>query len=130
MEWKVEFVGVAANMPGTTGFTIAAFKADEVPPGTRLYTKPPVRHEGSWNTGEPNIPSRTGKEFIVAVHRQGVPGLPYVFAAFYSNEFQISREGEFLRRGWYVKGIDAKYYPLLKIGDVLRGWMELPVFEE
>lgn len=31
-------VGIVGTMPGTTGFTMAVFKADEVPVGTRLYT--------------------------------------------------------------------------------------------
>ncbi|HGL4258443.1 TPA: hypothetical protein ACKE3D_002123 [Burkholderia dolosa] len=31
-------VGVAGTMPGTDGFTMAAFKASEVPVGTPLYT--------------------------------------------------------------------------------------------
>jgi hypothetical protein len=29
-------------MPGTTGFTMAAFKAEDVPVGTRLYIQKPV----------------------------------------------------------------------------------------
>lgn len=29
-----------ASMPGTSGFTIACFKADEVPEGTLIYTAP------------------------------------------------------------------------------------------
>ena len=33
-------VGVAASMPGTAGFTIAVFKADDVPVGTEVYTHP------------------------------------------------------------------------------------------
>jgi hypothetical protein len=38
---KSDFVGVAGGMPGTEGgFTMAAFKASDVPPGTRLYTSP------------------------------------------------------------------------------------------
>lgn len=168
---KVEFVGVACNMPGTSGFTMAAFQADEVPPGTRLYMKPQVLDAVSfeewyekrygkidrsnvwdnakcadarevwnasqaakvaekWNEGEPDIPLRTIREFTVAVHRQGIPGRPYVFSAFYSNEFQISRDGEFLAKGWYRKDIGSKYYKLLGGGDVLRGWMELPEFSE
>lgn len=31
------FVGEAGTMPGTTGFTMAVFKAEDVPVGTRLY---------------------------------------------------------------------------------------------
>lgn len=32
-------VGEAGSMPGTTGFTMAAFKAEDVPLGTKLYAK-------------------------------------------------------------------------------------------
>lgn len=35
-------VGVADNMPGTSGFTMAAFKAVDVPVGTKLFTSPPI----------------------------------------------------------------------------------------
>jgi hypothetical protein len=35
-----EAVGEAGSMPGTEGFTMAAFKASEVPIGTKLYTHP------------------------------------------------------------------------------------------
>jgi hypothetical protein len=31
-------VGVAGAMPGTDGFTMAVFKADDIPIGTALYT--------------------------------------------------------------------------------------------
>lgn len=33
-----EPVGQAGTMPGTDGFTMAAFRADDVPVGTKLYT--------------------------------------------------------------------------------------------
>ncbi|KOR22968.1 hypothetical protein [Burkholderia cenocepacia] len=33
-----EPIGQAGNMPGTEGFTMAAFRADDVPVGTNLYT--------------------------------------------------------------------------------------------
>jgi hypothetical protein len=115
-------------MPGTEGFTMAAFKACEVPHGTRLYMKPPPKKE--WNTDDPDIPSRTIREFIVAVHRQGVPGLPYVLSAYYSNNYQVSRDGDYLQKGWYLKSLGSKFFCLLSEGDVLRGWRELPVFEE
>lgn len=35
-------VGQAAYMPGTEGFTMACFKAADVPAGTNLYTLPPM----------------------------------------------------------------------------------------
>lgn len=35
-----EVVGEVDTMPGTTGFTMACFRADEVPVGTKLYTHP------------------------------------------------------------------------------------------
>jgi hypothetical protein len=38
---KANYVGIAENMPGTNGgFTMAAFTAEAVPPGTKLYTAP------------------------------------------------------------------------------------------
>ena len=37
---KQEPAGVAGSMPGTSGFTMACFSADEVPVGTKLYTLP------------------------------------------------------------------------------------------
>lgn len=33
-------VGATGSMPGTSGFTMAAFEADKVPVGTKLYTRP------------------------------------------------------------------------------------------
>ncbi|NTG86149.1 hypothetical protein G6L15_08320 [Agrobacterium rhizogenes] len=35
-----EPVGVTSTMPSASGFTFAAFKATDVPVGTRLYTSP------------------------------------------------------------------------------------------
>lgn len=32
--------GMASKMPGTSAFTMAVFKADDVPEGTDLYTQP------------------------------------------------------------------------------------------
>lgn len=37
---KQEPVGIAGSMPGTSGFTVACFSADEVPVGTKLYALP------------------------------------------------------------------------------------------
>lgn len=37
---SAEPVGIAGSMPGTDGFTMAAFKAEDVPVGTELYTRP------------------------------------------------------------------------------------------
>lgn len=37
-----EAVGEAGSMPGTTGFTMAAFEAEKVPIGTKLYTSQPA----------------------------------------------------------------------------------------
>lgn len=39
-------VGIAGSMPGTSGFTIAAFQSDLVPIGTKLYTSAPTIPEG------------------------------------------------------------------------------------
>lgn len=36
-------VGMAGTMPGTDGFTMALFKASDVPVGTELYTAPPAQ---------------------------------------------------------------------------------------
>ena len=35
---RQEPAGIAGSMPGTSGFTMACFSADEVPMGTKLYT--------------------------------------------------------------------------------------------
>ena len=40
-----KLVGVADTMPGTTGFTMAVFYADQVPLGTPLYTAAPATAE-------------------------------------------------------------------------------------
>jgi hypothetical protein len=37
-----EAVGEAGAMPGSDGFTLAAFKAEDVPVGTKLFTIPPA----------------------------------------------------------------------------------------
>lgn len=37
---KADAVGEASAMPGTSGFTMACFKASDVPVGTKLYTTP------------------------------------------------------------------------------------------
>jgi len=56
-------VGEVGTMPGTTGFTMACFKAEDVPIGTKLYTTPPAAQpapvqepvpEGSVSKGEFN----------------------------------------------------------------------------
>lgn len=130
MESKVEFVGVATNMPGTSGgFTMAAFKADEVPPGTRLYVQAPLK----WNTHDPILENGKIKEYIVAVHRQRIPGLTHRFIAYYStfspNPTSDMDDEDAYLSGWY-QILDDEYVPLLREGDVLRGWMEFPTFSE
>lgn len=42
---KQEPVGIAGPMPGTSGFTVACFSADEVPVGTKLYALPGAKGE-------------------------------------------------------------------------------------
>lgn len=37
-----EPVGEVSTMPGTSGFTLACFKAQDVPVGTKIYTAPPA----------------------------------------------------------------------------------------
>ena len=37
-----EPIGEVGTMPGTTGFTMACFKAEDVPVGTKLYTTSPA----------------------------------------------------------------------------------------
>jgi hypothetical protein len=44
-EQAAEPVGEVGCMPGTTGFTMACFKADDVPVGTKLYTHPPAQEQ-------------------------------------------------------------------------------------
>jgi hypothetical protein len=41
LEGKGQPVGEAGSMPGTSGFTMACFKAEDVPLGTKLYASPP-----------------------------------------------------------------------------------------
>lgn len=40
-----EAIGTVGTMPGTDGFTMACFKADDVPVGTLLYAAPPQQPE-------------------------------------------------------------------------------------
>ncbi|ARL90966.1 hypothetical protein BOC57_34845 [Burkholderia pseudomallei] len=47
----VEPVGEAGTMPGTDGFTMAAFRADDVPVGTKLYAAPPPPAPASASVG-------------------------------------------------------------------------------
>ncbi len=42
---KAKPVGVVGAMPGTSGFTMACFKADQAPVGTKLYATPPASPE-------------------------------------------------------------------------------------
>ena len=42
---RQEPVGIAGAMPGTSGFTVACFSADEVPVGTKLYALPGAKGE-------------------------------------------------------------------------------------
>ena len=42
---KQEPAGIAGSMPGTSGFTMACFSADEVPMGTKLYALPGAKGE-------------------------------------------------------------------------------------
>jgi len=41
---EAEPVGETSSMPGTSGFTMACFNADEIPVGTKLYTHPQQRN--------------------------------------------------------------------------------------
>jgi hypothetical protein len=48
-----EPVGEVGTMPGTTGFTMACFKAESVPVGTKLYTSTPAaQRQWVWLTDE------------------------------------------------------------------------------
>lgn len=49
-------VGEAGTMPGTTGFTMACFKADEVPVGTKLYTAQPSAQQATGAADPENDP--------------------------------------------------------------------------
>ena len=42
---KQEPAGIAGPMPGTSGFTVTCFSADEVPMGTKLYALPGAKGE-------------------------------------------------------------------------------------
>ncbi|MNX93294.1 hypothetical protein D3C86_1254730 [compost metagenome] len=59
-------VGHAGSMPGTDGFTMACFKAVDVPIGTALYTAPPAAEAAStagdgrhFSGGNQELPSET-----------------------------------------------------------------------
>lgn len=90
-----ESIGTVGSMPGTDGFTMACFKADEVPVGTRLYAAPPQqaaqidlgqfreaiagaedfisRHSWVWNGvgAHPNGVHRNLKELLALIDSQG-----------------------------------------------------------
>jgi hypothetical protein len=71
-----EAVGVAGTMPGTTGFTMASFRADDVPVGTKLYTAPPPVTEGV-------------REGIYVASRASTPDRPAMWRAFRDEGFPI-----------------------------------------
>lgn len=60
-----EPVGVAGNMPGTEGFTMAAFKAADVPVGTNLYT----HHLPSDAEGWRKDAEQTDREIVRALQK-------------------------------------------------------------
>jgi hypothetical protein len=137
MDAKVDFVGIAHLMPGTDGFTMAAFRADEVPVGTRLYTEDkPV-----WRKGDPILLPNQCRHFIVAVRRATLPEKVFVTSAYYANQYTDDelrdRNGdEYIADGWYTIGHDMSgeysdlYMPLLNPGDEVVGWQEFPQWSE
>lgn len=129
---KSDCVGIAGMMPGTEGFTMAAFLAADVPVGTPLYTRP------KWQTGVPPVAKGECLEFIVA-RRLNYNGAVVVTAAVYANEHSdelTDRDGnDFVADGWYLVGPDPSrdfnefFEPLLSPGDEVLGWQELPKWE-
>ena len=59
-----EPIGEVGTMPGTSGFTMACFRADEVPVGTKLYTSPQPA------TGEPVVDVRCEGCGYMTHHRE------------------------------------------------------------
>ena len=57
---KQEPAGIAGSMPGTSGFTMACFSADEVPMGTKLYALPGAQPA-------PSVPDGFSREDLEAV---------------------------------------------------------------
>ena len=66
-----ETVGEAGSMPGTDGFTMARFRASDVPVGTKLYTHPQPKREPltemEINTIWRNSTHRTTVEVVRAI---------------------------------------------------------------
>ena len=131
----MDFVGVAGTMPGTDGFTMAAFRADQVPVGTSLYVK---SKSSAWQTGTPPVKENDYQQFIIAVRRAHDAKKVFVFASNYANNYEDlrSRDGEGYRaHGWYAFGhdmsgeFDGLFMPELEDGDEFLGWQELPKWE-
>jgi hypothetical protein len=59
-----EVVGTVSAMPGTSGFTMAVFRANDVPVGTPLYASPvvPVGREEIANLAESIITRRVNQQ--------------------------------------------------------------------
>ena len=133
----MDFVGVAGTMPGTDGFTMAAFRADQVPVGTSLYVK---SKSSAWQTGTPPVKENEYQQFIIAVRRAHDLSKVFVTTACYANNYNNDdlhdRDGNpYVADGWYDLGLDASgefndlFMPALNLGDVLMGWQELPKWE-
>lgn len=128
-----DVIGIAGTMPGTDGFTMAAFLADNVPVGTELFIKP---QESRWKTGTPLVKKNDYTEFIVAVRRSHSPDRVVVRSAFYANDYSEEirdRDGNpYTADGWYDMGHDTTgefndlFMPMLHPGDEVLGWQELP----
>lgn len=129
---KSDCVGIASMMPGTDGFTMAAFLADDVPVGTMIFTRPV-----KWQTGVPPVKDNDYQQFIIAVRRAHDLSKVFVTTACYANNYSDDdlhdRNGNpYVADGWYDLGLDMSgefnnlFMPALNLGDVLMGWQELP----
>lgn len=128
---KDDCVGIAGMMPGTKGFTMAAFLAADVPVGTPIY-----RHPVKWQTGTPPVKDNEYEQFIVAVRRKHDPRKVFVFASNYANNYRDElkdRNGDqYVANGWYAFGhdmsneFDELFMPELGEGDEVLGWQPLP----
>ena len=106
--------------------------------GRAVVTETLARLPG-WQSGNPDIPKGTEREFIVAVRRK-YNGKVFVFGAtfahHYENDMHTDEGNEFIADGWYHQGLDSSgefdrvYRPILDHGDEVVGWQHLPKWSE
>lgn len=75
---KPEPVGIAGNMPGTEGFTMAAFKAADVPVGANLYTHPLPSDAEGWRKDALRYRHLTNRVVITDASTPGMAVITFV----------------------------------------------------